>query len=89
MGIGNFAFMHSGLVSVVFEPGPLNIGAEAFRGCARLASIVLGDGLASVGEAAFAGCTGLAAVSIPEGTLILGGPWRSGSAAQQTWCCQW
>lgn len=46
----------------------LEIDAEAFLGCSRLASVALQAGVERVGASAFAGCAALAEISLPDGS---------------------
>lgn len=69
-GIGEQAFMRTGLTSAVIPPRVKRIGARAFMRCASLADVQLNNSLISIGELSFAD-TALSGVSIPASVATI------------------
>ena len=59
------------LVAVVIDRGVMSIGANAFRGCRKLASITISNSVTSIGGAAFFDCSGLTSITIPDGVMSI------------------
>lgn len=56
---------HPNLTSIQLLHGVLEIGEEAFSGCARMTSVSLPDGLRTIGAEAFRGCRAVTDVTLP------------------------
>ena len=59
------------LVAVVIDRGVMSIGANAFRGCRKLASVTISNSVTSIGGAAFFDCSGLTSITIPDGVMSI------------------
>ena len=62
------------------------IGAWAFRGCAKLTSVTIPNTITSIGRSAFYACTKLSAITIPNSvtsigeSALYGTPWYNNQA---------
>ena len=65
-GIGDRAFLGSGVRSVRLPAGVTWIGEEAFLRCDALKEVVLPEGLTTIGREAFRDCWALETVVLPE-----------------------
>jgi len=73
IGIGEFAFRHTGLTSIDFSGAQVTtISDAAFFECLSLTSIDLPNSLISIGEAAFRKCTSLTSITIPDSVTTIG-----------------
>lgn len=57
--IGDDAFAHSSLKSVIIPESVTSIGEGAFKDCSKLESITIPDSVTSIGDLAFLGCDSL------------------------------
>jgi len=60
--IGNWAFMGSGLTSIVIPNNVTSIGTSAFEQCKSLSSVTIGNGIMSISYYAFKDCNSLSKV---------------------------
>ena len=63
MKIGNEAFQHSRITSIVVSDSVTSIGDRAFRFCGNLTSIEIPDSVTSIGDYAFAYCYSLTSIT--------------------------
>ncbi|MCL2246367.1 MAG: leucine-rich repeat protein [Lentimicrobiaceae bacterium] len=64
--IGNGAFDHCVLTSIIIPDGVTTIGDRAFDNCIALPSITIPNQVISIGEYAFSFCLSLTSITIPE-----------------------
>jgi len=69
--IGEYAFAHTGLVTVDIPPSVTEVQDRAFFHCAALGEVRLAEGLLSIGDAAFAD-SGLRSIRIPASIERIG-----------------
>jgi hypothetical protein len=71
-GIGNNAFVYSGLTSITIPDSVTSIGNYTFRGCTGLTSITIPNSVISIGDYAFRDCSGLTLFIIPNSVISIG-----------------
>lgn len=69
--IGDSAFIHAGITSIVIPEGVQRIGANAFLDCYDLVSVTLPRSVTFLGSSAFYWC-GLTSISLPANLAIIG-----------------
>lgn len=67
-----YAFMYSGITSVIIPESVVDIGGFAFADCKSLKEVVIPDGVKYIGESAFSGCFALEKVEMADSVLSLG-----------------
>ena len=67
--IGQNAFFHSGLASIVIPATVTTIGESAFAYCTNAGSVSIGNGITDVGADAFSECTSITSLTVPAGYL--------------------
>ena len=70
--IGNYAFSHTGLTSVIIPEGVTTIGYNAFYECENLTNVSLPSTLTSIGDYAFSNCENLTSVTLPKSLVTIG-----------------
>jgi RNA polymerase sigma factor (sigma-70 family) len=70
--IGNRAFSHRKIQSLVIPDGVTVIEDYAFFGCSELVNITMADSVTSIGNQAFLDCGSLESFTVPAGTTTLG-----------------
>lgn len=73
--IGDSAFAHTGLCSILLPKGVTTIGSGAFWRCPGLSSLVFPDSVTSIEDSAFEACKNLKSVTIPASVTTIG-PWE-------------
>ncbi len=67
-----FAFIDSGITSVIIPESVVDIGGFAFADCESLKEVVIPDGVKYIGESAFSGCFALEKVEMADSVVSLG-----------------
>lgn len=73
VSIGEEAFSHSSVTTLVLPDSVTAIDKEAFRNCSALESVTFGAGLNSIGVSAFEGCGKLTSAELPDSVTSIGG----------------
>jgi hypothetical protein len=64
--IGQFAFVATGLTSIVIPDSVITIDLSAFSQSTALRNVTIGNSVTSIGNNAFDGCTSLTSVTLPN-----------------------
>ncbi|MCD7809343.1 MAG: leucine-rich repeat domain-containing protein, partial [Erysipelotrichaceae bacterium] len=70
--IGDCAFEHSDITSVVISNTVKYIGDGAFAYCKNLTSVTIPDSVTNIGDWAFGNCSSLKSITIPSSVLYIG-----------------
>lgn len=80
VGICDFTFENSNIVSIEIPESVTDIGMYAFRGCTNLATVNIPSGVTQIDASTFSGCASLEEIIIPKGVTEIGGQAFSGTA---------
>ena len=70
--IGEAAFQHIDLKSIIIPDSVVSIGANAFYDCGALLSVEIGDGVTAIGGCAFWECTKMTSLTIGSSVTTIG-----------------
>ena len=70
--IGNSAFAHCAMKTMILPESVNSIGMAAFDHCEALKDIYLPEGITEIPFSAFSSCTSLESITIPEGVTAIG-----------------
>ena len=85
VGINEYAFLNSSIVSVSIPETVTVIGRSAFNHCESLKSITIPSSVTTIGESAFAG-SGLTSITIPDSVTSLGKSAFNGCTSLESFC---